>query len=109
MKARPEAPKRASSEISPGALPAHGLPATNGVNKGLNGESSPEMLELLHALQAMRTGDFSVRMRGDHVGLAGKIACSGMGYNISRLVIIGVGRYLEHQVLRKFFTVIPDV
>ncbi|MFD2181955.1 HAMP domain-containing protein [Rhodoplanes azumiensis] len=29
---------------------------------------------LLAALQAMRSGDFSVRMRGDHVGLAGKIA-----------------------------------
>ncbi|HWM45544.1 MAG TPA: HAMP domain-containing protein [Xanthobacteraceae bacterium] len=40
----------------------------------LNGDSAPEMLELLHALQAMKTGDFSVRMRGDHVGLAGKIA-----------------------------------
>src|SRR5690349_11457243 len=46
--------------------------ASNGT--GLNGGSSPELLELLHALQAMRTGDFTVRMRGDHVGIAGKIA-----------------------------------
>jgi HAMP domain-containing protein/CheY-like chemotaxis protein/GAF domain-containing protein len=30
--------------------------------------------ELLHALLAMRTGDFSVRMSGDQVGLEGKIA-----------------------------------
>jgi HAMP domain-containing protein/CheY-like chemotaxis protein/signal transduction histidine kinase len=30
--------------------------------------------ELLHALQAMRVGDFSVRMAGDRVGLIGKIA-----------------------------------
>jgi HAMP domain-containing protein/CheY-like chemotaxis protein/signal transduction histidine kinase len=32
------------------------------------------MQELLHALQAMRGGDFSVRMTGDHLGIEGKIA-----------------------------------
>ncbi|HWC94596.1 MAG TPA: HAMP domain-containing protein, partial [Pseudolabrys sp.] len=32
------------------------------------------MHELLLALQAMRAGDFSVRMAGDHEGIAGKIA-----------------------------------
>src|SRR5205809_701063 len=58
MKARTEAPARAPAEIPAGAIP------TNGVNKALNGDSPPEMLELLHALQSMRTGDFSVRMRG---------------------------------------------
>src|ERR1700692_4799325 len=30
--------------------------------------------DLLHALQAMRGGDFSVRMTGDHLGIEGKIA-----------------------------------
>src|SRR5437588_9488982 len=30
--------------------------------------------ELLYALQAMRSGDFSVRMTGDHLGIEGKIA-----------------------------------
>src|ERR1700719_604516 len=30
--------------------------------------------ELLHALQAMKSGDFSVRMTGDHLGIEGKIA-----------------------------------
>src|SRR5215472_9369385 len=30
--------------------------------------------ELLGALQAMRSGDFSVRMTGDHLGIEGKIA-----------------------------------
>src|SRR5471032_3365088 len=30
--------------------------------------------DLLHALQAMRSGDFSVRMTGDHLGVEGKIA-----------------------------------
>ncbi|WP_249135889.1 MULTISPECIES: HAMP domain-containing protein [unclassified Bradyrhizobium] len=32
------------------------------------------MQDLLHALQAMRSGDFSVRMTGDHLGIEGKIA-----------------------------------
>src|SRR5205807_8790702 len=30
--------------------------------------------QLLHALQAMRVGDFSVRMAGNQLGIAGKIA-----------------------------------
>src|SRR3984885_15319180 len=38
-----------------------------------NGKSDP-MQDLLHALQAMRSGDFSVRMPGDHLGIEGKIA-----------------------------------
>src|SRR5690242_1897017 len=42
-------------------------------DKDLNGGSA-ELHELLGALQAMRVGDFSVRMPGDHVGLMGKIA-----------------------------------
>ena len=33
-----------------------------------NGSRDPEQ-ELLHALQAMRSGDFSVRMTGDHDGV----------------------------------------
>src|SRR5579871_483407 len=44
------------------------LHRTNG-----NGSRDPEQ-ELLHALQAMRSGDFSVRMTGDHEGVDGKIA-----------------------------------
>ena len=38
-----------------------------------NGHPDP-MQDLLHALQAMRGGDFSVRMTGDHLGIEGKIA-----------------------------------
>src|ERR1700751_3408078 len=38
-----------------------------------NGHPDP-MQDLLHALQAMRGGDFSVRMTGDHIGIEGKIA-----------------------------------
>src|SRR3954452_10728549 len=38
-----------------------------------NGKPDPSQ-DLLHALQAMRSGDFSVRMTGRHVGIEGKIA-----------------------------------
>ena len=38
-----------------------------------NGNTDPNQ-DLLQALQAMRAGDFSVRMRGDHLGIEGKIA-----------------------------------
>src|SRR5512141_538797 len=38
-----------------------------------NGQPDPSQ-ELLPALQAMRSGDFSVRMTGDHLGIEGKIA-----------------------------------
>ncbi|MGA2941879.1 MAG: HAMP domain-containing protein, partial [Xanthobacteraceae bacterium] len=40
---------------------------------GLNGDARG-LAELLHALQSMRVGDFSVRMAGDRVGIMGKIA-----------------------------------
>ena len=33
-----------------------------------------DLRQMLHALQAMRVGDFSVRLPGDQIGLAGKIA-----------------------------------
>src|SRR3954464_1663348 len=38
-----------------------------------NGKPDPSQ-DLLHALQAMRSGDFSVRMTGHHLGVEGKIA-----------------------------------
>src|SRR5260370_29809704 len=40
----------------------------------LNGGSSAELHDLLAALQAMRVGDFSVRMAGSQIGLLGKVA-----------------------------------
>ena len=40
----------------------------------LRGSETSELRELLHALQAMRVGDFSVRMPGHQVGLMGKVA-----------------------------------
>jgi HAMP domain-containing protein/CheY-like chemotaxis protein/signal transduction histidine kinase len=39
-----------------------------------NGKQPLLLTELLQALQAMKTGDFSVRMAGDSVGIEGKIA-----------------------------------
>ena len=54
--------------VAPSAVPAD-MPEGR-----LNGGSSAELHDLLHALQAMRVGDFSVRMAGSQVGLLGKIA-----------------------------------
>src|SRR5712675_889741 len=56
------------SDLDSGAVRriAKRKPAANG---------KPDSLQdLLHALQAMRSGDFSVRMTGDHLGIEGKIA-----------------------------------
>ncbi|HUB12130.1 MAG TPA: HAMP domain-containing protein [Acetobacteraceae bacterium] len=55
----------------PAALPTNGE-ARSG--DGLHAHSSLALHELLHALQAMRTGNFSVRLPTDRTGLEGKIA-----------------------------------
>ncbi|HEX6817716.1 MAG TPA: HAMP domain-containing protein, partial [Ktedonobacterales bacterium] len=39
-----------------------------------NGQHPSEIATILHGLQAMRDGDFSVRLPGDWIGLEGKIA-----------------------------------
>src|SRR5437879_4370666 len=59
------------SDLSPGASPA--VRRTTKVKPEANGKPDP-LQDLLHALQAMRAGDFSVRMTGDHLGIEGKIA-----------------------------------
>src|SRR5262249_11260278 len=53
-----------------------GRPDSANGHEGANGAngSSGNLRELLYALQAMRSGDFSVRLPGDEVGLFGKIA-----------------------------------
>src|SRR3989440_519042 len=43
-------------------------------DRPIDGGASADWHELLHALQSMRVGDFSVRMPGNQVGLLGKIA-----------------------------------
>jgi HAMP domain-containing protein/CheY-like chemotaxis protein/signal transduction histidine kinase len=58
----------AGTETPP--IPTLAEPHTNG-----GGDAAAFALrELLHALQQMRVGDFSVRMAGDQVGIVGKIA-----------------------------------
>src|SRR5476649_1229866 len=52
--------------------PGNGVPVAEHAANGVNGAGSHH--ELLAALQAMRVGDFSVRMSGDRLGLEGKIA-----------------------------------
>src|SRR5580704_14314074 len=46
--------------------------ATQDTGEPLNGHSFG-LQKLLHALQAMRTGDFSVRLPTDSIGLEGKV------------------------------------
>src|SRR5215468_8882802 len=53
-------------------LPAHTEDA--GPLAPANGKFAFELKDLLHALQAVRTGDFSVRLPGDHLGIEGKIS-----------------------------------
>ena len=43
-------------------------------NADARAAGTDDLAELLHALQAMKVGDFSVRMAGDRVGIIGKIA-----------------------------------
>ena len=54
-----------------GAVPAAAADQIN--EERLNGHGA-ELHELLHALQAVKTGDFSVRMAGHETGVFGKIA-----------------------------------
>src|SRR4029077_15623131 len=44
---------------------------TNGAGAG---DAALDLRKLLRALQAVRDGDFSVRLASDHIGLAGKVA-----------------------------------
>jgi HAMP domain-containing protein/CheY-like chemotaxis protein/signal transduction histidine kinase len=64
--------------VAPSSANGSGLaPHPEGSEPHLNGDTTTDahgLAELLHALQAMRVGDFSVRMAGDRVGLIGKIA-----------------------------------
>jgi HAMP domain-containing protein/CheY-like chemotaxis protein/signal transduction histidine kinase len=54
---------------------SNGVPPAVVAEVGRADSISPAQLaDLLHALQAVRVGDFSVRMAGDQVGLIGKIA-----------------------------------
>src|SRR5947207_1479086 len=63
-----EAAGEVNAPVQPGVVPEqNGQPARNG-------GADLAMYDFWRALQAMRVGDLSVRMAGDQVGLAGKIA-----------------------------------
>ena len=64
-----ESVSEARSNGVTGVLAPQGL-----VEEGGNGAPTGEMHELLQALQAVRVGDFSVRMAGNQLGIFGKIA-----------------------------------
>jgi HAMP domain-containing protein/CheY-like chemotaxis protein len=57
-----------SNGLSPSAVSA------DAPDRPVDGSASPELYDLLNALQAMRVGDFSVRLAGGQVGLLGKVA-----------------------------------
>src|SRR6201989_3416901 len=63
--------RRASAPVVTGALAQQTAKAAKANG---NGKHPSELHEFLYALQAMRAGDFSVRLSGDHEGSAGKIA-----------------------------------
>jgi HAMP domain-containing protein/CheY-like chemotaxis protein len=78
------------SDLEPGAAtPLRPVP-----KRKANGDSPPDSRQdLLHALQAMRSGDFSVRMSGDQLGIDGKIADT---FN----EIIAANQRMAHQLER---------
>src|SRR6266436_2012351 len=59
------------SDIDPAPQPTLGRVAKR---KSAPNGTPDSLQDLLHALQAMKVGDFSVRMAGDHLGIEGKIA-----------------------------------
>jgi HAMP domain-containing protein/CheY-like chemotaxis protein/signal transduction histidine kinase len=100
---QPASSQQASSAQSLPNIPAA---AANGANGSvetasldaahapqLNGGEAGELRELLHALQAMRVGDFSVRMAGDQVGIMGKVADT---FN----EIVAANQRISHQLER---------
>src|SRR5438874_8889820 len=65
--------READADTEAAAVPPAVAPGENGP-AAMNGGGDRAMYDFLRALQAMRVGDFSARMAGDQVGLAGKIA-----------------------------------
>ena len=63
----PVTPANANGSALAPTLPASEHGTDRGAEVALNGDAHG-LAELLHALQAMRVGDFTVRMAGDRVG-----------------------------------------
>ena len=62
-----------AAEVRNTASAAHPHPVDRSATLLADGAST-DLSQLLHALQLVRVGDFSVRLPGDQTGLAGKIA-----------------------------------
>src|SRR5579884_3482770 len=71
--ARQTEPRQRKNKDIPPAIAA-ALAAEKVREDEANGHGPAELSELLSALQAMRAGDFSVRMSSNQTGIAGKIA-----------------------------------
>src|SRR4051794_14122180 len=70
-------PFEISSEVQPPPAIETGILATlgsNGHGSGPQTGHDVDLRDILHALQAVRFGDFSVRLPNDCTGLAGKVA-----------------------------------
>jgi HAMP domain-containing protein len=81
-----------TSRELPAALKRNGHAGkVNGKANGTAESEAAYLHELLHAMEAMRLGDFSVRLPDDHTGLAGKIADA---FN----EIIGANQRMAHQL-----------
>jgi HAMP domain-containing protein/CheY-like chemotaxis protein/signal transduction histidine kinase len=63
-----------TNQMLPEVAPLNGSAAPQPHPAMVNGSAGFDPHELLHALQAMQIGDFSVRMAGDRTGIEGKIA-----------------------------------
>ena len=68
-----QAPARRKKTRAPTARPKQ-PPNGNGHGRQDPADSDLNMRKLLRALQAMRDGDFSVRLPTDQTGLSGKLA-----------------------------------
>src|SRR6266700_601013 len=70
----PAAKGRAELSTDVQVEPPEALVALNGAENDALGEATFDLRRMLQALQAVRVGDFSVRLPGDQIGLNGKIA-----------------------------------
>src|SRR5260370_33113648 len=66
-------PNREAVADADAAVPPGVAPEKNGPD-AMNGGAGPAMYDFLRALQAMRVGEFPVRVAAGQVGLAGQIA-----------------------------------
>src|SRR5215831_17580139 len=67
-------PMASTDQMLPEVSQRNGAATPQPVQSSMNGSGTFDPRELLHALQAMQVGDFSVRMAGDRTGIEGKIA-----------------------------------